>query len=158
MAAPSPTSRSTPSGFQMPDGYQSFITFANKPAVQLWEKTVKPPGFDGGEGIDTTTMFNQIYRTKRARHLRTLTDATANCAYDPDALDDLLSLINSETTITIRFPDNTSLAFWGYMQKVEFADLKEGEQPMASVTVTPMNYDPTTNTINGPVLTEAAGT
>jgi len=158
MAAPTPTTRQTPTGFKMPDGYQALITFANKPAVQLWERQVKPPGLDGGDGIDTTTMHNVRWRTKANRHLITLAEASAMCAYDPDSYNDLLSLLNSPQSITVRFPDNSTLAFFGYMQKAEFGELKEGEFPEVTVQITPTNQDPTSTSEQAPVFTAAPGT
>ena len=158
MAAPTPTARITPTGWKMPDGFKSLITFKNAPAVQFWEKTVKPPGFDGGDKIDTTTMHNIKYRTGAAKFLITLTESSAACAYDPDVIDNILNLVNQETTITITFPDHTTLAFYGFLNKFEMNDLKEGEMPEASVSIMPTNWDSVNFVEAAPVLTEAPGT
>jgi hypothetical protein len=142
----------------MPDGYRTLITFRLNPAIQLWEKTVKPPGFDGGDKIDTTTMHNDVWRTYEHRALKTLTDVSASCAYDPDVYPGILELLNDTTVITIRYPDHSTLCFWGFLQKAEVQEHKEGEMPMINITVTPTNWDPNTFTEEAPVFTAAAGT
>jgi hypothetical protein len=156
MAAPSPTARQTPAGVKMRDGYQALFAFAADPNIEFWEKTVKPPGVDGGDGIDTTTMHNTEFRTMSARALKTLTEASTTAAYDPTLYDSIMSLINVETTVTVHFSDGSSLAFYGFLQKFEPGDLKEGEMPEASITIICTNEDPVARTEEGPVL--AAGT
>lgn len=158
MAAPATTTRQTPTGYKMPDGYQSFMTFANKPSLKVWERQVKPPGIDGGEPIDTTTMHNTAWRTREPRHLRTLDAANFMAAYDPESYSDLLTLINSNQAITIRFPDNSTLAFFGYLQKVEFGELKEGEMPEMTLSIVPTNWDSANKVEASPVFTGSAGT
>jgi hypothetical protein len=159
MAAPPTTVRSAPTGFKLPDGYQTTISFALKPTVQFWERSVKPPGIDGGDPIDTTTMWNVSWRTRYARHLKTLTDCSGEAAYDPDCIPDLFAIINNVGGITIAFPDSSTLTFWGFLQKVEFGENKEGEMPVLNYTIVPTNQDP--GALGGtepPVYTPAAGT
>lgn len=152
MAAPVAVVRQMPSGYKMPDGYQSEITFQNQPAVQLWEKQIKPPGVDGGEKIDTSTLLNTAWRTASPRHLKTLSDMSCQFAYDPDVLPVIYGLINQEQSITVLFPDGSTLAFWGFLQKFEPGELKEGEFPMAAGTVAVTNWDPTNRVEAGPVF------
>lgn len=159
MAAPTPTVRTPPTGYVLYDGYQTLITFATQPAVQLWEKVVKPEGYDGGDPIDVTTMFAVKYRGKAPRSLITVSDATFTAAYDPDVRPTLLSLINAVQVITFRFPDSSTECAWGFLQKIEFADHKEGEQPECTGTIVFTNEDPTARGVTaGPVYTSAAGT
>lgn len=158
MAAPIPTPRVKPTGFKMPDGYRTLITFRINPAIQLWEKNVKPPGLDGGDKIDTTTMHNDVWRTYEHRSLKTLTDASAACAYDPQVWNGLLELINFVTSITITYPDHATLTFWGYLQKAEVEEHKEGEMPMINATIAPTNWDDVNFVEAGPVFVPAAGT
>lgn len=158
MAVPVPTNRVKPSGFKMPDGYRTLITFSANPAIQLWEKTVKPPGLDGGDKIDTTTMHNDVWRTYEHRALKTLTDASATCAYDPDSYTGILQLTNFFNTITITYPDHSQLAFFGYLQKAEVEEHKEGEMPMIAVTIAPTNWDDIGQVEAGPTFVPATGT
>lgn len=158
MTAPVATARVTPDGIKLDDGYQTLVTFAADPNVRLWEKAVTPPGIDGGDAIETTTMHNTTWRTMAPRALRTLTQHTFTAAYDPAIYTQILSLINVRTTITVTFPDTSTLAFYGFLQLFEPGEMTEGEQPEATVTITPTNYDPAAATEEAPVLNSAEGT
>lgn len=52
------TTRSAPGGTKLGDGFSTKIAFAADADVSLWEKTVTPPGVDGGDAVDTSTMHN----------------------------------------------------------------------------------------------------
>lgn len=156
--APTPTARQTPAGIKLDDGYQTLVTFAAVPTISFWEKTVTPPGLDGGDGIDTTTMWNSDWRTKSPRSLVTMTDFTMTAAYDPNLYNSILSLLNRETTVTVTFPDGSTLAFYGFLKSFEPDSLSEGEQPVCTITVVPTNQDPTTGAEQAPVLTSVSGT
>jgi len=157
-AAPSPTTRQTPGGRRLLDGYSTKITFARDPDVSLWEVSVKPPGIDGGDPIDTNTMHNVSWRTMAARALKTLTESTFTAAYDPDCYNQLLQLVNVYDTLTVRFPDGSTLAFYGFLRQFDPNDNTEGEMPTATVTFQPTNYDYTNAVEAAPVLTSVAGT
>lgn len=158
MAAPTPTPRQSPTGIKLKDGFSTKITFATKPAISLWEKTVTPPGIDGGDAIEQTTMHNTTWRTFASRSLKTLTDASFTAAYDPICFTDLLALINLETTITVTFPDGSTYAFYGYLRTFEPQEVSEGEQPEANCTITCTNFDPSAHVEAAPVLASVAGT
>ena len=158
MTAPSPTSRSTPSGIPLPRGYQMLVTFAADTDVSLWEKAVQPPGVDGGEPIATTTQHNTAYRTFVPRVLKTLTPHTFTAAYDPGVYTQIIALVNVGTTITITFSDGSTVAFYGFLQKFEPAQTTEENQPEATVTVVPTNWDPTSHVEAGPAVSSVAGT
>lgn len=158
MAAPAASVRSQPAGIKLKDGYKTVITFAADVDIEFWEKTVKPPGIDGGDHIEQTTMHNTSWRTMAPRSLRTLTESTTKAAYDPVLYTSILALINLETTVTVRFPDGSTLAFYGYLQKFEPDDLAEGTQPEATITITPTNFDPVNHVEASPVLVAVAGT
>ena len=130
MAAPSTTARVTPSGVKLTDGYRSTMAFARAPNIGFWEMTVKPPGMDGGDKIDTTTMLNDQWRTSDARALVTLTDSTIRVAYDPNMYNDIREkLLNQPGSVTVHFPDGSTLDFYGFLGKFEPSELKEGEMP-----------------------------
>lgn len=158
MAAPTPTARQSPTGIRLDDGFSSLITFGADPNICFWEKTVTPPGIDGGDSIETTTMHTDAWRTMAPRQLKTLTDSSTTVAYDPNVFNEILALINVRTTITVTFPDGSTLAFYGFLRSFEPSELTEGEQPEATVNLTPTNYDPTNDVEAAPVLTSVAGT
>jgi hypothetical protein len=160
MPPPVPTPRTAPIGKKLDDGYRTLITFATVPGLALWEKTAKPPGLAGGEAVDTTTFWNAVFRTKAPRALKDGTACTFTAAYDPALTVSLLNLINVKTTITVGFPNNGALAFFGYLQSFEPGDLAEGTQPEATCTIMPTNQDPVDGTEQGwvyqaPTLLEA---
>ncbi len=159
MAAPSSSVRQTPAGNRMPEGFRTLITFNLVKNVALFEVSAKPPGVDGGDAIDITTQHNLLVHTMFPRTLIKWDDLTFNAAYDPDALSKILNhLINKNGSITQLFPDGSTLDFFGFLRKFEPQELKEGEFPMAQVTVTVSNYDDTNHVESTPVLTPHAGT
>lgn len=158
MAAPVATTRQTPAGIFLSDGYRSLKTLATAPTLSLWEKGNKPPGMDGGDPIDITTMHNNIYRTMASRALKTLTESTFRFAFDPAVYSQLEGNINYETTVTDLFPDGSTLAYYGFLRSVDFDELVEGEQPEGTATITPTNFDPINKTEAAPVVVSVAGT
>jgi len=158
MANPSPTARQTPGGLFLKNGYQSLITFSADPDISLWEKSVTPPGCDGGDAIDTTTMHNVNYRVFAPRTLITMTESSFTAAYDPAVLTQIFSQLNREQTITVRFADGSTWAFYGFLRVFQPNELTEGEQPTAQVTIQPTNFDPTNRVEAGPALASVSGT
>jgi len=155
---PVKTARVTPTGFKMPDGYQSLVTLQNAPSIQLWEKQVKPPGVSGGDAIKTSTMHNKVVHTKAARKLIDWENQTFTFAYDPDAMPTIRAQVNVEQSITHTWPDHSSLVYYGWLMKVEFGELKEGEQPEGTATICVSNWDPVNYQEVEPVFTPAPGT
>lgn len=159
MAAPTPTPRVVPPGIFLRDGFSSLITFANDTDIDLWEKTVKPPGLDGGEKVETTTMHNTTWRTFGPRELITMMAAGMLVAYDPICYDQVIAIINDPTTITVTWMEGSTLAFFGYLQKFEPTDCAEGSQPEATVVIEATNTDHENGWVEAaPVLTSVAGT
>lgn len=157
MANPVATARGTPTGVLLRDGYQSLITFASNPTVAFFEKTVTPPGMDGGDPISQTTMHNVLVRTKAPRYLHEVTDTQTMVAYDPCVWDEIYALINTVTTITIHFPDGSTLAFFGYLKSFIPGELSDGAQPEATIVIVATNIDPATCTEKLPVMTCGTG-
>ena len=159
MAAPATTVRtSPPDGIVLFDGFKTLIAFALDVDISFWEKTVQPPGLDGGDAIDITTMHNTLYRTMFPRKLITLTPMTTTVLYDPDVYDEIIAIMNTNGSVTVKFPDTSTLDFFGYLRTFEPADMEEGTAPEASIEIVPTNYDSTNNVEAGPVMSEAAGT
>ncbi len=128
------------------DGWQTTIAFTTTPsgggpALTFWEKTLTPPGVDGGGANDTTTMRNAIYRTRGPKNLITLTDMNLSVAYDAGVYPDIMDMLNDNQLITITFPDASTLAFWGWLDKFEPDAIAEGEQPVATITIVCSNQN-----------------
>ena len=161
MAAPTPTARVAPNGTKLKDGYKSVITFARLSNFAIFEKSMTPPGYDGGDPIEQTTMHNDDVHTKAPQSLIDCTNSTIKCAYDPKCYKDsggALSLINIEDTITQRFSDGSTLAYYGYLKSWTPDEMSMGEQPEATVEIVVTNFDPVNKVEALPVLTEVTGT
>lgn len=155
---PTTTARATPAGIKLKDGHSTKIAFEADPDVSFWERTVKPPGIDGGDAVEQTTMHSVDWRQMAPRQLKTLTDATASVQYDPNVFNNIYDLVNIETSITVHFPDGSTLDFFGYLKSFEPDELAEGEPPTATITIVCTNSDPTSGAEAAPVLTSVAGT
>lgn len=151
MSAPTHTTRVEPTGSRLDDGYRTLITFAVDPDIKIWEKTVTPPGFDGGDPINTTTMHNDDLRTFSPRALSTMTGSKMTVAYDPAAYPQIQAIINVATTVTVAFPNGTKLSFYGFLQTFETGDMAEGAQPEATCVIGVTNQDPSSGAEENPV-------
>lgn len=158
MAAPTLVGRVTPTGQRLRDGFPITIALGSVPAAGLWEISVQPPGVSGGDPVPTTTQWNQVWRTMAARQLKTLTPCTSTVAYDPAYITVLAGVVNVEDAITIHFPDNSALTFWGYLGDFQPQQVGEGQQPLATITVVPTNTDPSDGSEAAPIYTASAGT
>lgn len=158
MAAPAATARTTPVGIKLEDGFSTKITFSRDPDVSFWEISVTPPGWEGGDPIDTTTMFNSVFRTKAARNLKEQTEASATVAYDPQVKTQIQELLNAEGTVTVHYPDGSSEAFYGYLKTFEHQENSEGEFPQADITIVPTQWDPANRVEAGPTVVSVSGT
>jgi hypothetical protein len=158
MAAPTPTARGTPSGIPLEDGYQILCTISGSTTVSFWEKMITPPGLDGGDPIDQTTQHNQDWRTSAPRSLITLGDMTVKAAYDPNVYNLLMAIINDKRTITNRWKDGSTLAFFGWVRSATPDEQSEGKQPEMTIVIHASNFDPTNHVEASPVLTSVSGT
>lgn len=123
------------------DGHATTLTFSLASSVSFAPKEVTPPGVDGGDEIDTTTMLNNTWRTRAPRSLITLTECEFSAAYDPEVYDTILSMVNINQQITVHFSDGSTLMFWGWVKRFKPNGSKEGDQPMADVVITPSNQN-----------------
>lgn len=126
---------------RMDDGFATLIEFAENSAVKMYEKEVTPPGVIGGGENDTSTMQNTTWRTKSPKSLKTLGESSLVVAYDPAVFDDIVEMVNVNQLITITFPDDSTLAFWGWIDEFTPNACVEGEQPTADVKIIPSNQN-----------------
>lgn len=153
MANPTKTTRTTPSGTRMDDGYQSLIAFEGNAGILFWEKSITPPGLDGGEAIPTTTMHNSMWRTFAPMQLITSTEVTVRAAWDVDLYDEILSILNVEKSITVDFPTaNRFYIFYGWLRSFVPGDMVEGAQPEATISIFVSNFDPINQLEVGPII------
>ncbi len=156
MPAPTPTPRVTPAGIKLRDGFSSKVTISGKTTISFWEKTVTPPGLDGGPPVDQTTMFNESRVTKAPQVLYDATDGSMKVAYDPAVYVDIISIINQPVTITQTWRDGSTYAAFGYLQSFKPDALERGKQPEATVVVVYTGQD-TTGVEYAPTITAVSG-
>ena len=164
MAAPAHTllSAYSPAGIKMPNGFSSVIVFARLPTASFWvtiEGGYKPGGLDGGEPVLQSDMLNIGVHTKRPRVLVMHGDTVVTAAYDPNLRKQMEdSLLNAEGSITEYMSDGSYLDYYGYLQKAEFGELKEGQLPLVTLTVVKTNWDPVGRVLVKPVFFNVTGT
>lgn len=156
-AAPTATARGTPAGLMLKDGYSTKITFASRPTVEFWEKMLTPPGYDSGDKIAQSTMFNTRYRTYEPRSLIDVTDSTIKAAWNPLLYSTILNLVGIKDTISFTFPDGSTLAFYGFLKSFVPDQMEEGKQPEATLVIVANNRD-SSLVEQAPVETDVAGT
>lgn len=158
MAAPTQTSRTTPTGFKMPEGFKATYAFATQPAVKFWEDVVTPIGYDGGEAINTTTQHNVEVDTKDFSKLYEITDGEIEAAYDPDVISVIRSMINRKDSVTLWMPDGSNWCFYGGLTMFKGDPFERRKFPKAKIKIVVTNWDPVNNIEVLPVFIAAAGT
>jgi hypothetical protein len=153
MAAPVATARVTPTAKKPADGFKALLTIALAPNFEFWESSITPPGYDGGDPVDTTTMHNNAVRTKAPRDLIDMPDMTTSGLFNASIYTTIRAIINKPTTITIAWPDLSTLAFYGFVRVFAPGDLTEGGRMEGTITITVTNQDPTTGAEELPVYT-----
>jgi len=128
----------------MKDGFSTTFTFSLAPSgftLRMHEQEVTPPGFDGGGSVDWTDMRNTSFRTFSPKTLVTLAECSAVVKYDPLVLEEIFDMINDNQQITVTFPDDTFVTFWGYINSFVPGNNVEGSQPTATITIIPTNVN-----------------
>jgi hypothetical protein len=153
MASPVFVTRGNPTGIPWPNGYRTLIAFAIAPAVMFWEKSVKPPKVDGGKAIDTTTMLNVNFKTKRPSALIEVADLSVTASYD-NALYNyiLINMLNVEGSICVTHPNGLQQAFFGWLMAADPTENKEGTQPDVKLDICVSNWDPINNVESGMIF------
>jgi hypothetical protein len=167
-----------PIQYRVDDGFGATIVFCNSEISgvdggkcdidgshiedYLWEKSVTPPGADGGGAHDVTTNANKQWRTQAPGFLKSATDVTFEAAYDPAFIAALINKINMIQQITIFFPLSKaaherklnyeltgigspvvpdSISMWGWLNAVTPGAMTEGAQPTVTCTIVPSNMN-----------------
>ena len=138
------------------DGFPTIINLTGA-GVTFWEKSVQPPGIDGGEPIETTTMRNTIVRTRGPRHLYDVTPVEISAAYDPTVYTTIIANINENQEMVTTFPDGGTITWWGYLQRFVPESNEEGKQPVARITLVPTNRN-SSGIETAPVIAAGSGT
>lgn len=153
-----PVARGNPAGIKLSNGYKALITLNSIPTLEIWEIEVGAPGIDGGDPVDTTTQHNTVLVTREPASLIDLTPFDVTCAFDPIIYTRALTYVNKKDTITVKFPDGTTLAFYGWFQNLSPPTMVRGTMPTMTLTICPANQNPTTGAEEAFTLTNVVGT
>lgn len=116
-------------------GHGTTFTFGDYPEVVLEEKSVTPPGYTGGDPVDTTTMRNTEYKTSIPQQLKEGQDASGTVVYHISQLSNIMDMINDNQLITVTFSDSSTVAFWGWVADFVPNEVTPTEQPTATITI-----------------------
>lgn len=141
------------------DGFPTTVAFTglSGPNVTFWEIETQPPGIDGGEPINITTMRNTALRTRAPRHLYDVTPVSIRAAYDPTVYDTIIANVNVNVEIITTMPDGATITWWGYLQRFVPEPNREGQQPVAAITLVPTNLN-NSGVETAPVTMAGSGT
>lgn len=115
--------------------FEGYATTIDLGGVVIWELESTPPGIDGGNPINVTSMRNTLWETQLPKTLKKLTMAKFKCAFAGEAYNTLNALINVNRPMVITLPDGKRISAWGWLRKFIPDPLKEGEQPTADVEI-----------------------
>ncbi len=157
MAAPVAVVRGIPAGIQLEEGFSAKLAIENMLTISFWEKTVGVPAIEGGDPIDQSTMHNTTWMTQLPPTLKKLEPFTLTAAYDPNVISQAIAQCNINQTLTVSWPDGSTLAFFGWLRKIEFADMALGTLPECTVTLEASNLDGS-GAEQAPVYVDVPGT
>jgi hypothetical protein len=136
------------------DGYATLITLSLRPAIKLYEREVTPPALVGGGKIESTHMRRSVWRMQDPKTLKGLGDLVATVMYAVPAYgNDIMADLNTIQVITVRWPNNATLAFYGWVDNFAPSGHSEGNLPTAVITIIPALYNNTTGAEAGPLYT-----
>lgn len=92
--------------------------------------TITPPGWDGGDAIDTTTLSNITYKTKMAAKLIDIGNMSFTAELDPTKIH--AAPINSPATIEVDIPEVGVWTFRGHLKSITPNELTVGERATCS--------------------------
>jgi hypothetical protein len=130
-----------PPGKRLKDGYRTRLGFSLNAAVNIWEKTVQPPGLEAGGLIDTTTMLNDVMRTGSPKALKTATEMTFKCAYDPAVYPQMIAMLGKNQLVYCYLPNGGRIDIWGEVDSFKPPEHEEGTMPLADCVIIPTNED-----------------
>jgi len=116
------------------DGKGTTMAWTTSSSFVVEKTRIKPPGSEVND-IDITHLGNTNVRTMTPSQLSTITAVTFDGHHDPA----LTVPIGVNDTITVTFPDGSTLVFWGYLQNYEPGDIVEGAKMECSGTITISN-------------------
>lgn len=158
MAAPATTVRATPNQVMLHEGYPIKVAFARASNICFEEIEVQPMSLKS-DPINTTTQFNTLLDSKDAPAVGEAGDIVLTVSYAAEAWSDIWTkLFLQNGSVTVRYPDGTTIDFYGYLGVFEPQAQKRKEMPTAKITIVVTNWDPVNKVRVNPVETRVTGT
>jgi hypothetical protein len=119
------------------DGTGAQISFGG---ANLQEVSISPPSVTGGGALEVTTHRNGTWRTKAPKTLKDLGEVSFSAVYDPAEFNTTgLGKVNVNQSITVTFPDTSTLVFYGFIDSFTPGEITPGELPTVDVTIVVTN-------------------
>lgn len=120
--------------YYLDDGFPTTISIAAG-TLTVVEKSITPPGVQGGGEINTTSMRNTAWRTKAPKSLKEASPIKLTVKYGTGVYNQIYDQINVNQALTITFPDNHTLVVWGWVDSFVPNEHTEGEEPTAEMEI-----------------------
>lgn len=124
------------------NGFSTTLEFDENPTLEFYEVEVQPPGWDGGDPINTSTMRNTTLETFTPAALMTMTEITVSVAYTSDIFHlttGVKAMVNINQEVILTLPDGATVTFWGYVRSFIPPTHVKNVRPMAGLRVVPTN-------------------
>jgi len=157
MSAPAFTTRQAPAEAKLEDGWQTNIIFSDDPDISIYEDSIQAPGIELPELIDTTTQLNVAWQTFAIHSLKRLTESNVTAGYAAASYPQLIAMIGTLQAVTIHFPNDYEMAFWGVLRSALPNALERAGFPTVALLVGCTNTD-TAGAEEGPVFQQGSGT
>lgn len=97
-------------------------------------------GVNGGEPIDNTCLSNTDWKTKQPQTLKEAPPFDFTFHYHPEEWDDIVAEVNVNQLLEVEITQGANpgtLAFWGYLQRIEANEAGIGEPWNGTGTIVP---------------------
>ena len=117
----------------------TIIGFSLNATLTIEEVETNPFGFDGDGPINVTTHRNNTLRTQAPKKLKGLTNGGARVMYAHADLAKIWAMMQENQLATITYPDGSTDAVWGFIDKFEPDGAVVGDRPTANIVFEPSN-------------------
>lgn len=123
------------------DGLGMALTFSLNASLLFYPKSITPSGYDARGGTDVSRLDNEEWVTMAPKRLKTATPIKIVASFESGALAtaELEDMIGVNQMATEVYPDGAERDIWGWIDKFDISEFKEGEQPTVTIDFIPSN-------------------
>lgn len=138
----------------MTDGFATIISIAGISDNLFEEAEVTPPSIEAGGKINMTNMRSiGGWRTAATKKMKSLGDLALKVFWKTSCIAQILTLVGVPKLYTLTYPDGATLVLWAALDSFKPSSHKEGEAPMADITIIATLRNPATGLTVAPVYT-----